>query len=409
MMNISIGLICLLWNRKEGNKMNVLFVGMYPDEYSPYRNVFFQNLIYAVADTGIDCTVISPVPITKYRTNIKTVSRKRVDFTPKGAKVTVFHPRYISLSSKKIVGINTGIFSELLFQRAAIKEARRIKKDFDAVYGHFFLSGGLAAIKIGNERRISSFIANGECNYQSEIIDLYRELEPKDIEGLSGIIAVSTNNANVLKEKKELFGNIPVIIAPNSVDMSLFFIRDKKECRQRLGLPENQFIVGFVGGFVERKGDKRLLCAINSLEGVYGAFAGRGDESPKGEKVVFCEALQHEEIPIFLNAVDVFCLPTQNEGSCNAIVEAAACAKPIISSNLPFNDDLLTDDNSIRIDPNSVDEIRRGIEVLYNDIDYCKKIGEAVYQDSRQFDIEIRAQKIVNFIKRTMRNRYDKE
>ena len=137
-MNISIGLICLLWNRKEENKMNVLFVGMYPDEYSPYRNVFFQNLIYAVADTGIDCTVISPVPITKYRTNIKTVSRKRVDFTPKGAKVTVFHPRYISLSSKKIVGINTGIFSELLFQRAAIKEARRIKKDFDAVYGHFF-------------------------------------------------------------------------------------------------------------------------------------------------------------------------------------------------------------------------------------------------------------------------------
>lgn len=114
--------------------------------------------------------------------------------------------------------------------------------------------------------------------------------------------------------------------------MSLFFIRDKKECRQRLGLPENQFIVGFVGGFVERKGDKRLLSAINSLEGVYGAFAGRGDESPKGEKVVFCEALQHEEIPIFLNAVDVFCLPTQNEGSCNAIVEAAACAKPIISS-----------------------------------------------------------------------------
>lgn len=43
MMNISIGLICLLWNRKEGNKMNVLFVGMYPDEYSPYRNVFFKT------------------------------------------------------------------------------------------------------------------------------------------------------------------------------------------------------------------------------------------------------------------------------------------------------------------------------------------------------------------------------
>ena len=33
--------------------MKILFVGMYPDEYSPYRNVFFQNLIYAMSDAGI--------------------------------------------------------------------------------------------------------------------------------------------------------------------------------------------------------------------------------------------------------------------------------------------------------------------------------------------------------------------
>ncbi len=377
--------------------MNILFVGMYPDEFSPYRNVFFQNLIYAMADSGVNCTVISPVPVTRYRGNLKKVSKQRIDKTPSGAPITVYHPRYISLSSKKIGNFNTGILSEKLFSACAIKAARKLETKFDAIYGHFFLSGGLSAIKIGRERKLPSFVANGECNYETEIVQLYRELNSKDIEGLSGIIAVSTNNANVLKSKR-IFDNIPVIVAPNSVDKSLFVKKDKEACRKELGLPLDKFIVGFVGGFIDRKGDKRLLEAINSIEGVYGAFAGRGDNPPSGEKVLFCNALSHEKIPVFLNALDVFCLPTQNEGSCNALVEAASCGVPIISSNLPFNDDLLTEENSIRIDPNSISDIKDAILSVYSDSDFRNRLGTTVFMDSGEFDINVRAKKIIRFI-----------
>lgn len=392
--------------------MKILFVGMYPDEYSPYRNVFFQNLIYAMSDAGIECTVISPVPITRYRKNICNVSRHRIDITPKGSKVSVYHPRYISLSSKKFGSINTGVYSENIFQKCAIKEALRISKKFsfkfDAIYGHFFLSGGLAAIKIGNILNVPSFIANGECNYDTEIVNLYRELDENDLNGLSGIIAVSTNNFNVLNSK-EIFKNIPKIIAPNSVDMSLFYRRSKNECREKLGFPNDKFIVGFVGGFVERKGDKRLLEAINSINGVYGAFAGRGDDKPLGEKVIFCDALKHEQIPIFLNAIDVFCLPTLNEGSCNAIVEAASCGVPVISSDLPFNDDLLTNENSIRINPNSVSEIREAIVSLYENEKFRENLKERIFLSSRRFDINAREKKIELFIRNIMENNYDKD
>ena len=189
-----------------------------------------------------------------------------------------------------------------------------------------------------------------------------------------------------------------MIIAPNSVDMSLFYKRDKEKCRKELGLPSDKFIVGFVGGFIERKGDKRLLEAVNGIDGVYVAFAGRGDNPPSGEKVLFCQALEHEQVPVFLNAIDVFCLPTQNEGSCNAIVEAASCGLPIISSDLPFNDDLLTGENSMRINPNSVDEIRGAIKRVYMDQDYRETIGRLVYRDSRVFSIENRCRRILEFI-----------
>ena len=377
--------------------MNILFVGMYPDEYNKYRNVFFQNLIFAMADAGVNCTVISPVPVTKYRRAISVVSKERIDTTPRGGKVRVIHPRFISLSSKKKGPINTGYYSEILFQKAALKAAKELTETFDAVYGHFILAGGLSAIQIGRMKGIPSFFAYGECNYDTEVERTYGPIRSEDIKGLSGIIAVSTNNANILKSKP-VFNGIPMIIAPNSVDMSLFYKRDKEKCRKELGLPSDKFIVGFVGGFIERKGDKRLLEAVNGIDGVYVAFAGRGDNPPSGEKVLFCQALEHEQVPVFLNAIDVFCLPTQNEGSCNAIVEAASCGLPIISSDLPFNDDLLTEENSMRIDPNSIEEIKEAISKIYTDQDYRDTIGRLVYKDSQIFSIENRCRRILEFI-----------
>ena len=379
--------------------MNILFVGMYPDEVNKYRNVFFQNLIYSMADAGVNCTVISPVPITKYRSNIFKVSKERYDVSSNGNKIRVIHPRYISLSNVKIGRINTGYLSEKSFQRAALKVAKGLTNQFDVVYGHFILAGGLSAVRIGKLKGIPSFCAYGECNYESEVENQYGAIKAEEIKGLSGIIAVSTNNARVLKEK-EPFADIPIIIAPNSVDMLLFYKRDKEACRRELGIPIEKFVVGFVGGFIERKGDKRLLEAVNSIDGVYIAFAGRGDNPPSSDKVVFCKALEHEKIPIFLNAIDIFCLPTQNEGSCNAIVEAAACGVPIISSDLPFNDDLLNNENSIRINPDSIDEIRQAIITVYTDEKKRAELANKVWNDSRNFDIKNRTDRILSFINR---------
>lgn len=377
--------------------MRILFVGMYPDEYSIYRNVFFQNLIFAMADAGNECTVISPVPVTRYRRHLKIVSHKRIDKTPNENEITIYHPRYISVSSKKIGGINSGLFSEALFQKCALKAVQKLEKCYDVVYGHFFLLGGLAAIRIGRALGIPSFIAYGECNYETEIVQSYRELTKNDIDGLSGIIAVSTHNAKVLKEKG-IFRNIPMIVAPNSVNMNLFKKHDRYEAREKLGLPQDKFIVGFVGGFIDRKGDKRLLAAANRIPNVYLAFAGKGTPAPKGKRVLLCNSMRHEEIPLFLNAVDIFCLPTLNEGSCNAIVEAMACGLPIISSDLPFNDDILDETNSIRIDPNDIEAIRAAIQELYQDKEHRDKLAHGALETASRLRIENRAQKIITFI-----------
>ena len=373
-----------------------LFVGMYPNAVNKYRNVFFQNLIFAMADLGLECTVISPVPITKYRNRVKLIPKFEIQKTPNGKKVKVYYPRYVSASSKQLGKYNTEKLSEALFESAALKVVKKLNDTFDFVYGHFVLYGGLAAIKIGNRFKIPSFFAYGECDFNSEIGNSFGIPSAGQINGLKGVISVSSKNTEELK-RIGFTGNVAITTEPNSTDFSLFYRRDKSYCRERLGLPLNEYIVGFVGGFIERKGDKRLLEAVNRLDEVYVAYAGRGDNPPAGDKVLFCEAMEHEDIPIFLNAIDVFALPTLAEGSCNAIIEAMACGVPIISSNLAFNDDVLNSENSIRINPLSIDELSDAICELKEDRKRLS-MGDAAFITAQEYSIDKRASRILKFI-----------
>lgn len=72
----------------------------------------------------------------------------------------------------------------------------------------------------------------------------------------------------------------------------------------------------------------------------------------------------------------MFCLPTLNEGCSNAIVEAIACGLPIISSNLPFNDDILDSSNALLVNPESVDDIASAIKQLMDNSDLRQKLAE---------------------------------
>ena len=379
---------------------SILFVGNYPNPADIYRNVFFQNLIFAVADKGVKCIVIAPVSYTHYRSKILRIPRSDQNTTSSGNIIDVYYPRCITFSSKKIFGkYNTGRLSEYSFQHAAVRKAKKFKEKFNCSYGHFFLEGGLAAVAVGRSFNRPAFIAFGECDFDSQVRHDYGDIIPKEVNGLSGIISVSTDNCNELKTMP-VFDSFPVLLAPNGVDRSLFHPMDQEACRIQLGIPRDIFLVGFVGGFIERKGVTRVLHAINQADGVYGAFAGKG-EAPSGPRVAFCKPLKHEDIPVFLNACDVFALPTTSEGSCNAIIEAMACGLPIISSRLPFNEDILNDNNAILIDPMNIEELKDAIIRIKTNLPFREKIAANALADSENFTLQRRASRILEFINAT--------
>src|SRR5690606_33177489 len=130
-------------------------------------------------------------------------------------------------------------------------------------------------------------------------------------------------------------------------------------------------------------------------------YIGSGELQPFGNDILFSGRLPHEEIVEYLNAADVFVLPTLAEGCSNAIIEAMACGLPIISSNLPFNDEILDESNSIRIDSNNVEEIANAINYLKENPTKRIKMSTSSLEKARELNINNRAKKIISFIKKS--------
>lgn len=381
--------------------MKALFIGSYPNEVDPHRSVFFRELIYQMANQDVDCTVISPLSVTKYRRRALSIPACCTETLPSGKTVRVFRPRMVSFSAKKIGRWNTIHLTQSAIDASVLNQVKKLGESFDFVYGHFFLGGGLTAAKVGRKLGIPAYIAYGECNFETEVSNKYGNITPEELRGVHGIISVSSANSADLAKRRFADG-IPVCLALNAVNTAVFHVKDRQQCRQKFGFAQADFVIGFVGGFIERKGPGRVLEACRELPGVKLAFAGKGQQKPEGENVIFCQSLVHEDVADLLNAVDAFVLPTQNEGCCNAVIEAMSCGKAIVSSNLPFNHDVLNEENAILVDPNDVGQIRGAIRILRDEPQTRQRLSKRALMDAQALTIDQRAKKILEFIERTM-------
>ena len=57
----------------------------------------------------------------------------------------------------------------------------------------------------------------------------------------------------------------------------------------------------------------------------------------------------HDEIPRWMNAFDLFCLPSRREGCPNVILEALASGKPVVASRVGGIPELINEDNGILV------------------------------------------------------------
>lgn len=155
------------------------------------------------------------------------------------------------------------------------------------------------------------------------------------------VICVSENNRQSGVENFGLSKNCQVI--ENGINLTKFDInRQFKDIRKEMGIPKEEFIIGFIGRITLQKAPldlvKSIAVAHAANPNIKGLLVGEGDmelemkEYIRQEKLEECFYLSgfRTDVPDVLNAMDVFCLPSLWEGLSIALLEAMAMEKAIV-------------------------------------------------------------------------------
>jgi glycosyltransferase involved in cell wall biosynthesis len=66
-------------------------------------------------------------------------------------------------------------------------------------------------------------------------------------------------------------------------------------------------------------------------------------------KIRFCGRRPHDEIPRWMAAADVICLPSYREGCPNVVLEALAAGRPVVASRVGGVPELLNDETGVLV------------------------------------------------------------
>jgi glycosyltransferase involved in cell wall biosynthesis len=180
-------------------------------------------------------------------------------------------------------------------------------------------------------------------------------------------------------------------VIPFGVEIDCFRLRDGEDTeveavRRKLG----GSIILFVGAARYYKGLDVLLRAMTAVKGNL-VIAGRDTQDPSlkrtaadldiADRVLFCGEVSPERLRILLNAADIFVLPSIDRCETFGIgqLEAMACSKPVVSTDLPTGVRSVNrhDQTGLVVPPGAPDELAGALNLLLSDPFLRSKFGSA--------------------------------
>jgi len=157
---------------------------------------------------------------------------------------------------------------------------------------------------------------------------------------------------------------------PHGIETNIFKPLDKQECRQKLGIPTDKWVIGTVAmnkGNPSRKCFSEMMDAFASFhrkhpDSVYVLQTDKGEGIDgmvnlpelarnlgleEGKDVIFCNQYQNvlgyppEYLADFYNCLDVHLITTKGEGFGIPTLEAQSCGVPVIAGGWTATDELI--------------------------------------------------------------------
>ncbi len=226
---------------------------------------------------------------------------------------------------------------------------------FDIIHSHFIWTSGYVGIKLKQKYNVPLVITgHGYDVYQLPFKNYNMKTQIINIMNNSDhIITVSNKNYNIIKK---LNIKTPISVISNGFNNKLFNNISIKLSKKQLNIPLNIKIILSVGNLISIKGHIYLIQAMNKIikkrKDVQCIIIGNGDLKNNLQKQIddfdltsyikLVGTKPHNEIPLWMNASDLFVLPSLNEGNPTVMFESLACGCPFIGSNVGGISEVIT-------------------------------------------------------------------
>lgn len=170
----------------------------------------------------------------------------------------------------------------------------------------------------------------------------------------------------------------PVAVVPTGVDLSHFRPGDRLAARRRLGLPEREPVLLYVGRLDREKSVERVLLAFDRIASTIPRarllVVGHGKEAARlrrvarglaaAGRVAFLGVRPHARLPVCYQAADLFLFASETETQGLVLAEAAACALPAVAVNASGCEEVIRDGETgllTKSDPTALAEAAIGL------------------------------------------------
>ncbi|HXA83788.1 MAG TPA: glycosyltransferase family 4 protein [Candidatus Dormibacteraeota bacterium] len=218
-------------------------------------------------------------------------------------------------------------------------------------------------------------------------LGIYNHLDRLALKRFNALAAVSDSVAQRLIDSGVSPRKIKTIA--NGIDVEPF---DHAQPLPALAFGRHK-VVGMVARLDLQKGFEYLLQAVRELcvgfRELKVVIVGEGPDRKAIEDMIQQYGLQrnvvlaghHSDMPGVYAAMDIFVLPSLNEGLPMTILEAMAASKPVIATTVGAVPSVIKDgDTGLLVDPRDADGLRNAIARLLTDVDLCGRMGAAGHE-----------------------------
>jgi teichuronic acid biosynthesis glycosyltransferase TuaC len=244
---------------------------------------------------------------------------------------------------------------------------------FDLIHAHFTWPSGYIGVRLREKYGkpvITTIHENGDWFDQE--VGMNHPLINTAWSGADALIRVNQKDVPVLKHYNEQVYSIPNGFSP------AFRPIDTAVARERLGLPGDARVIFTLGNLIKRKGFNYLidameqvcsqqddvLCFIGGAGPERESLQGQIDRLGLGERVRLLGSVPSDILPLWMNACDLFVLPSLSESFGVVQIEALACGKPVVSArNRGSEEVVISDEYGLLVEPADPEDLAEKILV----------------------------------------------